>query len=169
MGSVQSLFGSAPVRWKDVKPADIAAITPERTNIPFDELRNVKVVDELLDQMDKITKAVAKFVQESFGSKDLVGSYSPWVESYTPEFYTYVLSVAREDRYEGGWDNILRDHRTRIVLVVGIIMKMLSTEVFDVLLFGANAEQQQTLSNLDELFVPTEGKAPRLSLSLSDI
>jgi hypothetical protein len=158
MGSGLSIFRGPRIRWKDVKTTDIAAIAPKRTEIPFDDLRDISVVDQLLDQMDELAKSVAKLVQESFGSQDLIGSYSPWVERYSPEFYKYVLCIAREDRYGGGWDGVLRDRRARAALVVGIIMKILSTEVFDVLLFGANAEQQQTLSHLDKLFVPTEGK-----------
>ncbi|KAK0630039.1 hypothetical protein B0T17DRAFT_615746 [Bombardia bombarda] len=103
---------------------------------------------------------VKKFADDCFGFADI--KPEAWEESvwlagkFSKEFMFYASLVARQDRFAGGWDGMLTKMLNRKYLVMGIIGRVLTTSVFEELLFGANQMQMQMLEAQDHVTIQHE-------------
>lgn len=64
----------------------------------------------------------------------------------------------------GGWDDILRNTAQRKYFIVGILVKIFHTKVFDVMLWGADEEQEKLLMGIERAFFAREGTSFSRSL-----
>lgn len=81
----------------------------------------------------------------------------PWLREYPTEFLEYVQLVAHPDARAGKWGRLLTDKAQRTCLLTSIIFKVLDTNVFSCLLFGADLEHEALLSSCDSALIDAEG------------
>ncbi|KAJ2904518.1 hypothetical protein MKZ38_007850 [Zalerion maritima] len=84
---------------------------------------------------------------------------SVWQGPIIPkELVRYVEMVATEDPlFENDWENVIRDHVQRRLLLQAVMWKVLHVHVFSKLLFGASSAQEKMFDSADEVLVNVEG------------
>lgn len=102
---------------------------------------------------------VYSLVQGAFcpSNKAQAPKVSPWVREYSKEFLTYVQLVAHPDARAGKWERLLSDKAERACLLTAVIFKVLDTNVFSHLLFGASSEHEALLRSSDAALIDAEG------------
>jgi hypothetical protein len=109
----------------------------------------------------KITLLVSSHFAQ--GPIPIPATVSPWgmktgaVEDTALE--EYAKRIARPDVLaDRPWDDLVRAEDPRLLLLLGIIMRMLDDHVFSRMLFGATAEEEQELQILDRTQLEDDGK-----------
>lgn len=87
-----------------------------------------------------------------------------WLMEYSESFYKYAEALANPDSNAGNWSRLLRDEKERGFLLSAMIMKVLDTQVFSSLLFGADPDQLKILQTTDATYVGAEGTFSRFAL-----
>ncbi|KAK0657582.1 hypothetical protein B0T16DRAFT_63551 [Cercophora newfieldiana] len=104
---------------------------------------------------------VVDFVEAYFGHGDLPerpGAERLWREAKMGEtFLHYAQLVCRQDNACGGWEAVLRERGRRVSLVVGVLTRILHTEVFDAYLFGADEKTAKMFRSYDDAMVQNDG------------
>lgn len=74
---------------------------------------------------------------------------SPWKQEYPRQFDQYAELLARPDPSRGDWEMLLSNREERKHLLQAIITKILETEAFSSLLFGAGPEHRKVLETVN--------------------
>ncbi len=77
--------------------------------------------------------------------------------AHTPEFIYWCEQVAEPDP-KTGWDSLLRDGKERKWLVMGVIVRILRTKIFDEELFGTDEREAELMHGVEKTFFLSEGK-----------
>ncbi|KAH6665273.1 hypothetical protein F5X68DRAFT_265739 [Plectosphaerella plurivora] len=109
----------------------------------------------------KITLLVTSHFAQ--GPVAIPASVSPWGmktgDAEDTALEQYAKRIARPDMVcERPWDHLLQNEDARLLLLMGIIMRMLDDHVFSRMLFGATPEQEQELQELDRTQLADDGK-----------
>jgi len=113
-----------------------------------------------IEQFRLLYREAEKFVADYFCIHDLKKGtfYEPWAVAHTPEFIHWCEQVAEPDP-KTGWDSLLRDGKERKWLVMGVIVRILRTKIFDEELFGTDEREAELMHGVEKTFFLSEGKA----------
>lgn len=116
----------------------------------------------------KITLLVSSHFAQ--GPVTIPDNVSPWGlktgDAEDTALEQYAKRIARPDMvYERPWDNLLQNEDARLLLLMGIIMRMLDDHVFSRMLFGATPDQEQELQELDRSQLADDGKHTNMTHS----
>jgi hypothetical protein len=94
-----------------------------------------------------------------YGNLEVPGGRKAWKMAGMGEaFLHYAQLVARQDNNAGGWEVVMREKARRVYLVMGVLTRVLQTEVFDEYLFGVDKKTREMLKAQDKLTVASEGE-----------
>ena len=108
------------------------------------------------DEFNGVYDIVTRFVEDNFGGFDInpdeVEWQHPWKEiDVTPLFIGLVERVEDADPDDpNGWDSLLHDASKRTRMIVGMIARIFTDKVFDLLLFGCTPNQEDMLNSLEK-------------------
>lgn len=129
-------------------------------------LSDGQLTDEYLSELYvRLVSRIGKFASKHFqndGAEPPLSS-SPWAFQSSIEgdttFERYVQQVCRPDLvFQEPWDEVIRLEESRILLVIGVFMRILHDQVFSRLLFGADTEQLKLLSDQDRGYIGDDGE-----------
>jgi hypothetical protein len=117
-----------------------------------------------IEQFRLLYREAEKFVADYFCIHDLKKGtfYEPWAVAHTPEFIYWAEQVAEPDP-KTGWDSLLRDGKERKWLVMGVIVRILRTKIFDEELFGTDEREAEWMHGVEKTFFLSEGKTSPFS------
>lgn len=147
-------------RWKTRKLRDLAGYRPTRFEVdawPEEDRED----DWHSERWQSIYGACTQFATVFMPRIDVSTSVfadSPWSILLPEAFLEHAAGVVQYDVFSGGWDPVLRSKERRAWLVTGILARILDTEVFGPLLFGASKSALTALESQDDELIDREGK-----------
>ncbi|UPK99563.1 hypothetical protein LCI18_010498 [Fusarium solani-melongenae] len=138
---------------------ELRSFSPSRLALDF-SLVGQDMPDEFYEtNFNTLLRNVYSLVQRVFCPRDNTQApkVSPWLRENPDEFLHHIELVAHPDLRAGRWGRLLTDQAERTCLLTAIIFKVLDTNVFSSLLFGAGPEHEELLKSFDTELINAEG------------